>query len=216
MASPPRAVVIFLHGLGDSGSSFHGFRQMRLPVAPVRWHFPTAAQRPISLAGGMPMNAWFDLDDLPVTKNGRDDEEGFAASVRRVTAIIDAEVDAGVDPRNIYLGGFSQGGAMTLAAGLRYAAPLGGLVVCAGWLPMREKLDEWRSATSSRTPVFFAHGRHDDKVPFELGELARQSLADRGFTTTWVPFSGGHELPTKAMDGMRDFLTARMSDAPPS
>ena len=204
------AVVIFLHGLGDAGSSFTFMRRFKLP-ARVTWHFPTAPQRPITVNGGYRMNAWFDLADLPLTSSTRDDEAGFAASIAHINKIIDSEVADGIDPANIFLGGFSQGGAMTLAAGLRYPARLGGLIVVSGWLPngMAATIDTWRSQATP--PVLFAHGRDDDKVPFEMGRAAFEALRSRGYDASFIEHDGGHELPEETIKGMTDFLAKHMA-----
>ena len=203
-----------MHGLGDAGESWTWMRRMRLPTSAVRWHFPTAAQRPVTLNAGHRMTAWFDLDDLPVTASTPDDEPGFAASVKRIHALIDEEVAAGVAPEHIVLGGFSQGGAMTLAAGLRYGRPLGGMVVVAGWMPMRATLDDWRDSASQSTPLYFAHGDEDDKVLQSLGVAAHAMLTQRGYAARWTSFGGGHSFPPRVASEVTAFIAGVMAPRP--
>ena len=206
------SVVIFLHGLGDNGRSWSWMSSKyakRLPH--TRWITPTSPSRPITVNGGARMTGWFDLDDLPVTAHTPDDAAGYAASIALVHGMLDAEVARGVDSRRILLGGFSQGGAMTLAAGLRYDKPLGGLMVCAGWLPL---LPEWPGsihAAQADTPLFLAHGTRDDKVLFSLGQAAREKLMAAGHIVTWMPLDGYyHEYPSEAEAGVADFVADRL------
>ncbi|KAK1922610.1 Phospholipase/carboxylesterase/thioesterase [Papiliotrema laurentii] len=166
------ATVIFLHGLGDSG---HGW----LPVAKMLWHafpnvkwiLPHAPAIPITINGGMRMPGWFDLATLDkLTDSIHDDEKGMMASVKAVDALIQAEVDAGVPEEKIIVGGFSQGGAISILTGLTTKRKLGGIISLSTWVPLNHKIKELTNPSARDIPVFWGHGRDDPVVHYEFGE----------------------------------------------
>ena len=124
----PRATVIILHGLGADGTDFLSFAdEMKLAaVGPVRWVFPRAPERPVTINSGHRMRAWYDILGADIAR--REDEAGLRETFAQVHALLDAEVARGVPAQRIVLGGFSQGCAVTLGAGLRYGPTLAGLV----------------------------------------------------------------------------------------
>jgi predicted esterase len=168
------------------------------------WTFPDAPIRAVTLAPGSPMPAWFDLEHLPVRKGTAESAADFAPSAARIHALIDAEVAKGVLPEHIVLGGFSQGGALSLYAGLRYAKPLGGIVSFSGWLPLASELAASPALAASR--VLLVHGTRDDKVLFDMGALARDTLGPRVKSLRFESFSGGHEAPPLRF--LEEFLRA--------
>jgi predicted esterase len=203
------SALIFLHGLGDAGSSWRWMA--RAFAAPGRrFAFPDAPEQPVTVNGGYVMPSWFDLDDLPVTARTPDDVDGFRASAARIHALIDAEVSAGVDPSRIVLGGFSQGAALSLYAGLRYPRPLGGLILLSGWTAARGELGTCMlpAVAAAKPRVYAAHGRSDDKVDYALGAGTAESLKALGFDVTWRPFDGYHEVARESVDEMGAFVKA--------
>jgi phospholipase/carboxylesterase len=197
----PRAAIIILHGLGASAQDFVPFvDEIDLaPVGPVRWVFPDAPVRPVTINGGMRMPAWFDLFGLDFAS--REDERGLRASAADVQALVDREVARGIPPGRIVLGGFSQGCAMTLLAGLRAPQRLAGLLGMSGWLPLAATTAVERHAANAATPVLLAHGRFDPVVPFQAAVMSRDLLAALGQPVEWHEYPMQHNvMPEEVAD----------------
>ena len=177
----PVASVIWLHGLGADGHDFEPIvPELRLPASlPVRFLFPHAPVRPITLNGGYPMRGWYDIYDLNFL-NRREDAAGILASEAEVGKLIRRENARGIATSRIVLAGFSQGGAITLHAGLRYPERLAGLLALSTYLPLADRLADERSEANRDTPLFMAHGSGDNVVPFQAGEVSFQRLAALG------------------------------------
>jgi phospholipase/carboxylesterase len=144
----PRHAVIWLHGLGADGNDF-------LPIVPelvdpkwppLRFVFPHAPVRPITINGGMAMRAWYDISGQEIAQ--RQDETGIRSSIVLLEELIEREIARGIPGENIFLAGFSQGGAIVLAGGIRHAPRLGGIVALSTYLPMAEKTDAEASAAN--------------------------------------------------------------------
>src|SRR5690606_20202647 len=133
----------------------------------LRFVFPHAPVRPVTINGGVPMRAWYDIVDIDLAN--RADEAGVAESVAQVDALVAREVERGVPRSRVVLAGFSQGGAVTLAAGLRNREPLAGLVALSTYVPSAPKARAWLAAGAERQPVFMGHGSQDPVVPFQAG-----------------------------------------------
>ncbi|MBN8509753.1 MAG: carboxylesterase, partial [Burkholderiales bacterium] len=161
-AGEARASVIVLHGLGADGTDFLPLAdEMDLTaVGPVRWVFPRAPERPVTLNGGMRMRAWYDVYG-GFERGVREDEAGLRASFALVDALLDREVERGVPAQRIVLAGFSQGCAITLGAGLRHPRRLAALVGLSGYLPLAAATAAERDAANAATPVLLAHGARD-------------------------------------------------------
>ncbi|WVN87855.1 acyl-protein thioesterase 1 [Cryptococcus depauperatus CBS 7841] len=179
------ATVIFLHGLGDSG---HGW----LPVAKmlwnsfpnVKWILPHAPSIPITLNRGMTMPGWFDLSDLScLDKPEFDDEKGMLETLKSVDALIQAEVDAGIPEDRIILGGFSQGGAVSLLGGITTNRKLGGVIGLSCWVPLSHKVEQMKSQHSQEMPIFWGHGTNDPVVNYSIGQRSIDCLSHQlGYT----------------------------------
>lgn len=190
----PQWTVLWLHGLGADGNDF-------APIVPelvrpgwpaLRFVFPHAPVRPVTLNGGMQMRAWYDLRDMDLAN--RADAEGVRESVTQVDALIAREGERGIPPERIILGGFSQGGAITLAAGVRREVPLGGLVALSTYLPLGQATLDGLTDAARRQPVFMAHGTQDPVVPYTAGKRARDALRDAGFDVDWHAWPMGHQV----------------------
>ena len=190
--APQRGTVIWMHGLGASNHDFDPvIPELRTPW--LRYVFPAAPIRPVTINGGMPMPAWYDIlsfDDPPL----REHEPDVREAEREIVALIERERERGVPPEKVVLVGFSQGGAMALHTGLRTAEPLAGVLVLSAYLLLPQRFDEERSPQSQRVPVLFAHGRFDPVVPFGLGKVAHDRLARAGYDSRWEPFDMEHSL----------------------
>jgi phospholipase/carboxylesterase len=209
----PGWTVLVLHGLGDSGDGWAPVVPdlVRATWPPVRFVFPHAPVRPVTINAGMRMRAWYDIVDLEDIDN-RVDEAGVLASAAAVEALIAREAGRGVPSAHVVLAGFSQGGAIALAVGLRGREPLAGLVALSTYLPMAERLLREAQLSDPPPPVFMAHGVHDAVLPHRAGELAAQQLRTLGFQVDWHSYPMGHEACLAELNELADWLTQRFAN----
>ena len=193
-AAPPRASVIVLHGLGADGTDFLSMAdELDLAaVGPVRFLLPRAPVRRLTINGGQPMRAWYDILGADLVK--REDEAGLRDAMEQVSQLIDREVARGVPARRIVLAGFSQGSAIALGSGLRHPERLAGLVGLSGYVPLADTSAAERHAASQGLPVFLAHGRNDGVVPLARGTAARDLLKGLGCDVEWHDYPMEHSV----------------------
>lgn len=205
----PRHAVIWLHGLGADGHDFEPIvPQLVRPEWPaLRFVFPHASVRPISLNGGLPMRAWYDIAGFDLAQ--KQDETGIRASLGEVESLIAREVARGVPAANIVLTGFSQGGAIALAAGLRHANKLAAIVALSTYLPIAEVTANERSEANALTPIFMGHGAFDPVVPQYLGERSRDRLREWGYAVDWHSYPMAHQVCPQEIADLADFVEAR-------
>lgn len=186
--------VIWMHGLGADGNDFVPIvPELHLPMdLAVRFVFPHAPTRPITLNNGMRMRAWFDLAGLD--HNSPEDYEGMTDSQSAIEALIARERARGIAAGNIVLAGFSQGGAMALHTGLRHADALAGIMALSTWLPLRDSLASEASESNKATPLFMAHGSFDPMVPCNYGEYSRDFLKQAGYAVDWHAYPMQHQV----------------------
>jgi phospholipase/carboxylesterase len=191
---PAVASVILLHGLGADGRDFVPIvGELGLPdTLPVRFVFPHAPLRPVTVNNGFVMRAWYDIRSF--TPAGRADLGGTVESAQRVAAYIDREVQRGVAASRIVLAGFSQGGAVALYAGLRHPERLAGILAMSCYLPFPETLAAERSAANADVPILLCHGRNDPVVPIAMGLEARAELQARGYAPEWHDYPMQHSV----------------------
>jgi phospholipase/carboxylesterase len=192
---PPVATIIVMHGLGADATDFVSFvRGIDLSaVGPVRWVFPVAPVRPVTLNNGMRMRAWYDIASLEFTPRG-EDEAGLRASLAEVQALVDREVADGVPASRIVLGGFSQGCAMALLTALRAPQRLAGVLGMSGYLPLAGSTAAERSAASAGLPIFLGHGRFDPMIPIARAVQTRDVLAGLGYDVEWHEYAMEHNV----------------------
>jgi len=192
-APSPDAAVLWLHGLGADGHDFEPVvPELRLPPQlRVRFVFPHAPARPVTINMGMRMRAWYDILQIG---GGREDEAGIRASQGLLEALIARERRRGVAARRIVLAGFSQGGAIALQTGLRYAERLAGILALSTYLPLAGTLAAERSAANLDVPLFMAHGRFDDIIPLERARQSRLALESLGCKPEWREYPMPHSL----------------------
>ncbi len=190
----PEASVIWLHGLGADGHDFEPVVPMLgLPAAlPVRFVFPHAPVRPVTINMGMRMRAWYDITDIDVDR--RVDKDALLESADRLGDLIEAERRRGFSAGRILLAGFSQGGAVVLHAGLRYPETLAGIAALSTYMPTAESLQAEASAANRNIPIFMAHGAMDQTVPAKSGRQARQALQRLGYRVDWHEYPMMHEV----------------------
>lgn len=193
-ADEPAYSVIWLHGLGADGHDFE-------PIVPflglppdtsIRFIFPHALMRPVTINGGAVMRAWYDI--IEISSSRGQDEPGIRHSAGKVRALIDYEISRGTPASRIILAGFSQGGAMALHVGLRYPEKLAGIMALSAYLLFPERLQSEASEANSRTPVFVGHGIHDPVVPFPLGQALRSVLQAGSWPVEWHSYPIPHSV----------------------
>lgn len=205
----PRHAIVWLHGLGADGHDFEPIvPELSAGLPPVRFVFPHAPVRPITLNGGMAMRGWYDLYGTELA--AREDEAGIRDAIRRVHELLDEQRAAGISAERLLLAGFSQGGAITLAAGLRYPHTLAGLVALSTYLPLRDAIAAEAHSENLKTPIFMAHGSMDPVVPQRLGQLSRDGLQKLGYAIAWHSYPMGHFVVQEEIAEIRRFLKARL------
>jgi len=209
-ARPATAAVILLHGLGADGWDFVPIvAELGLPDAlPVRFVFPHAPVRPVTVNNDYEMRAWYDIKAF--TPEGRADAAGLAESVRRVDAYLRAEIAGGVAASRMVLAGFSQGGAVALSAGLRFGERLAGLLALSTYLPFPETLAASKSAANRDVPILMCHGRMDPVVPVGMGTEARDALRAQGYAVEWHEYPMQHEVCAAELAEIARWLRARL------
>jgi len=202
----PTASIIVLHGLGADGNDFVPIaEQLRLDaVGPVRFIFPHAATRPVTINGGHVMRAWYDI--LEPVLDRREDEAGMRASVAEINALIAREVARGMPASRIVLMGFSQGCAMSLLTGLRHPERLAGIAGLSGYLPLGATTAAERSPANADLPVFLAHGTVDPVVALERAVAARDALLALGHPVEWHTYPMPHSVCPEEIEHLNAWL----------
>lgn len=192
--APADACVIWLHGLGADGNDF-------VPIVPelnlgashsVRFVFPNAPSRPVTVNNGMSMPAWYDIKGIDIAD--KQDAEGIAATADAINALIQREIEAGIEPERIVLAGFSQGGAIALHVGLRQSRPLAGIMALSTYLPLHDRLAREAQPASQNVAIFMAHGTEDPVVPISLGQASREQLEAAGYQVAWHEYPMAHQV----------------------
>lgn len=206
----PEWCVLWLHGLGADGNDF-------APIVPelvrrhwpaVRFVFPHAPVRPVTINGGMRMRAWYDIVGMDFAT--RAEAAGIDESVAQVEALVAREGERGIPPSRVLLAGFSQGGAIALAAGLRRHEPLAGLVALSTYLPGGVAMAAQRHASAVAQPVFFAHGDSDPVIPVQYGQASAQMLERVGFEVEWHRYPMAHQVCAQEIADLGDWLDRRL------
>jgi len=208
---PARSSVIWLHGLGADGHDFESIvPELRLgDELAVRFVFPHAPERPVTINGGMVMRAWYDILGMDIRRD--EDEEGLRTSEAQVRALVEREVSRGVSEERIVLAGFSQGGAIALQAGVRHPRRLAGIMALSTYLPLPEKLEAEASPANRDCPVFMAHGAQDPVVPFEGGQLSKEALEAQGYEIEWREYPMPHSVCMEEIADAATWLTRVLS-----
>lgn len=204
------AVVIWLHGLGADGHDF-------VPIVEhfefdehhsVRFVFPHAPIRPITVNDGMEMRGWYDIAALDLSQE--EDVEGILASGQLIKNLIDREVEQGISPEKIILAGFSQGGAMALHVGLRYEKALGGIVALSTYLPLANRLADDYHQSNKAVPIFMAHGLFDPVVPLSMGQQSERYLSSFHYQIDFKTYPMAHAVMPEEISDIAQFLKATL------
>jgi phospholipase/carboxylesterase len=209
-APHPRTTIIVLHGLGADGHDFVpicGELDLRA-VGPVRYVFPHAPQRPVTINNGYVMRAWYDILGVDLVR--REDEGGLRESQQQIAALIDSERERGMPANRIVLMGFSQGCAMTLMTALRYPERLAGAVGLSGYLPLADVAAAERHAANAGLPIFLAHGRQDPIVPHARGAASRDALRALGHDVEWHDYPMPHSVCAEEIADLNAWLLKQL------
>jgi phospholipase/carboxylesterase len=202
----PVGSIIWLHGLGADGHDFEAIvPELRLPQdLPLRFVFPHAPVRPVTINGGMAMRAWYDI--LSLDSKGRADAAGVAESSALLEGLIRREQERGINADKIVIAGFSQGGAIAINVALRAKDSLGGLMALSTYIPLPGELDG--STASRELPVFMAHGSFDPMLPLQWGRASAEHLIEAGFSIEWHDYPMAHAVcPAEIEDISRWLLS---------
>lgn len=211
-ATAANACVIWLHGLGDSG---HGFA----PIVPhlklaeglaVRFVFPHAPERPVTINGGMRMRAWYDLKSMDF--NNRVDTNGVIESATQVEQLIDHEIANGIPASRIILVGFSQGGVVTLHLSTRTKLKLAGVIALSTYMNEPHNFATQQSDHNKATPFMVAHGQFDDVVPVDKGKQAFDKLIELGYDATWHTYPIQHNVDMNEINDIANFISAALTN----
>ena len=199
----PGVAVIWLHGLGADGHDFEPIvPELRLPK-PVRFVFPHAPIRAVTINQGMRMRAWYDIFQFG---GGPEDEAGVRASQQVIEKFIDEEKRRGFPPEKIVLAGFSQGGAVVLQTALRYPERLAGVMALSTYVPIASSLAAERSEANQGVRIFMAHGQFDDLIPLERAKRSRELLEKLGYAVTWKDYPMPHAVCAEEIGDIASFL----------
>ena len=200
----PVGSVIWLHGLGADGHDFEPIvPELHLPAdLPLRFVFPHAPMRPVTINGGMVMRAWYDIVTLDA--EGRADADGVRESTAILEALIAREIQRGISADKIIVAGFSMGGAIAINTALNTAHSLAGLMALSTYLPLPGEVDG--SSGSRELPVFMAHGSFDPMLPMQWGRLSAQKLEETGFKVEWHDYPMAHAVCPQEIADIRNWL----------
>lgn len=198
------ASVIWLHGLGADGHDFEPIvPALKLPDAlPIRFIFPHAPVRPVTINGGQEMRAWYDF--VPHSEHSGNDD--IAESARAIEALLDREQDRGIPSQKIVLAGFSQGGVIALYTGLRYKHRLAGIVALSTYLHDYAATERERCDENLAIPILMAHGTNDPMIPVMRAATSRENLVRLGYDVRWLDYPMGHEVCLEEVEEISAFF----------
>lgn len=213
-AANPVASVIWLHGLGADGHDFEpAVPHLVWPGAPaLRFVFPHAPVRPVTVNAGMRMRAWYDI--LGLGGSIRDhDEQGIQDSIGQCADLIARENDRGIAPERVVVAGFSQGGAIAIQLALRYPSRLAGLIALSTYLLNADRLAREAHTANSDLAVFMGHGQSDPVVPFKMGQQAAETLQQLGYPVEWHSYPMPHSVNGDELGHVASWLRRRLGSA---
>lgn len=208
----PQHSIIWLHGLGADGEDFVSIaEEMHLPVA-VRYLFPHAPKQPVTINGGLIMRAWYDITAF--SADAKQDVKGIRASQAAIEVLIAQEKQRGIATDNIFLAGFSQGGAIALYTGLRHTSRLGGILALSSYLLQAETLSSEASAAALNMPIFMAHGRSDAVVAYARGIESADKIKKQGYQVEWHEYGMQHSVCPEEVRDVQIWLTHKLNANP--
>jgi len=210
----PKFSVIWLHGLGADGHDFASIvpELVRREWPALRFVFPHAPVMPITINNGHAMRAWYDIVSFDFSKV-REDGPGVRRSIVDIEALVARERDRGVPAGRIFLAGFSQGGALALAAGVRREQPFLGVIALSAYLPLTAETAAEATPKGLTTPVFMAHGSQDPVVPEPVGKRSAEHLRSLGMSVDWKRYPMPHSVCAQEISDLGDWMSERFAAA---
>lgn len=205
----PKGSVIWMHGLGaDCWDFVPVVKELGLPEdLPLRFIFPQAPSRPITINNGHVMPGWYDIAMTQLERKA--DEGGIRESQGLIDQLIEREISRGVAADKIILAGFSQGGAIALQTALRHPQELGGILALSTYLTLQESLPAEKSAANARIPIFMAHGTQDPVIPLALARASRDKLQEQGYQVEWREYPMPHSVVMEEIEQIGLWLVKR-------
>lgn len=202
----PRHAVVWLHGLGADGHDFEPIVPHLKSASrrPVRFVFPHAPVRPVTINGGMAMRAWFDILGMDISQ--KQDMDGIRSSVAATDRLVEEQVASGVPPEKLVLAGFSQGGAIALRCGLARETAPAGIMALSTYLPEADSLEQWAADSARQTPLFMGHGSQDPVVPMALGQASAERLQAAGYRIEWHTWPMAHAVCPEEIEAIDRWL----------
>lgn len=203
---PAIGTVILLHGLGADGNDFVPLvKELHLPPnLPLRFVFPNAPLRPVTINNGYVMPAWYDIISMNIDQ--RADQNGMYESVAAINHFIDNEIKLGTPSQNIILAGFSQGAVIAMTCGIRLKQPLAGILAMSGYLPFADELVAEADDINRKIPIFMGHGTQDPIIPYNVGLSAFDVLKRAGFAVNWHSYAMAHSVCDKEVQEISAWL----------
>ena len=205
--SDPQIAVIWLHGLGADGNDFVPVvNAMDFSTVPgIRFIFPHAPTRPITINGGMVMRGWYDITDMSIAR--REDAQGVKESAELINQLIEEQIEAGIEGKCIFLAGFSQGGAIALYTGLTSEHEISGIIALSTYVPIANDV-----VIKNHPDVFFAHGENDPVIPIELAQKSHDWLLTHDIVPAWHQYGFQHEVSMEEIAELNQWLVSRIQD----
>lgn len=209
-ADNPTASVIWLHGLGADGHDFEALvPQLNLPkTLAIRFIFPHAPNRPITLNNNYVMRGWYDICSLEF--NQQEDAEGIQQSSLEITQLIKQENERGIPCQRILLAGFSQGGAVVLHTALRYPEKLAGVMALSTYLPLHKTFENEMSSANKNLPIFMAHGLQDEIVKYQFGMDSKGLLEKNNYSIEWHEYTMRHSVCADEVGDIKNWLQQQL------
>lgn len=212
-SNTPDSSIIWLHGLGADGHDFESLvAELRLPEKlRIKFIFPHAPVQPVTINGGFPMRAWFDIYGLD--KTSAQDELGIRKSQQSVEKLIDETIKSGIPSERIIIGGFSQGGALALHLAIRYGKKLRGAIGLSTYLPLADFATAEKSQANDKIAIFLAHGKFDNIVPYQFGEISHEFLKTLDYPVTWKDYPIAHSVCAEEIDDISRWIQTCFTSA---
>ena len=208
----PVGTVIWMHGLGADGNDFVPVvKELGLPDSlPLRFIFPHAPMRPVTINAGYVMRAWYDIIEISSVER-KVDEAGIRESQGAINAFIEREVTRGVAANHIVLAGFSQGGAIALQTALRHQQGLAGILALSTYLPLAASLEAEAGSANRAIPIFMAHGEQDTVIPISIAENSYKELGRHGYHVEWHEYPMPHSVSIEEITAIGVWLKRRFA-----
>ncbi len=203
----PQIAVIWLHGLGADGNDFVPVLNVMdfTRVPGIRFVFPHAPKRPITINGGMVMRGWYDITDMSIAT--RQDTQGVKESAELLNRLIEQQIAAGIDNKKIFLAGFSQGGAIALYTGLTTDHHVAGIIALSTYVPLADRVE-----IKNHPEIFYAHGEYDPVIPLELAKKSHDWLLSHNIIPAWHQYRFQHEVSMEEIAELNQWLISRIHD----